>query len=449
MGQRASYSVTDMTSTRASLYGLALVGVLLAFLVGLVSGPAPASAATLGTCDTTQPTGPIVDLGGQLALGPVKATRRAWKRAGITQKLIRPASGLTGSPTFPVAKVSYGATAKVRLKGGIRIVHGGRSVTVRNLTVLSARGKPALVRGKVGGKTRPIFKVQGGKRFFNAKRGQFTRTGLARLTAGGARFLNARLKTGAARLDAGTVWGRFNLYALYKVTPVEDPHAEIPEVPPVKVKPDNAYTVETATTVKWFVRDSFINYVAAGEGTRTEDGATGDAPSGPNNLVYSFNFPFASGWTVPNGGEVAENTLVKGSGLVGFRYCQNTINFTVSDPEIELDGDENSRLIFHVNGTDGTAFPDQRAVMVKLIPGNAQSRQVVDNGNGTKTVTFVKIPGYIPSEATGIFAGFYSAFDTAYVTQPQPACGGVPCTEETRPDRFGFFSVTYNYRYDS
>lgn len=94
--------------------------------------------------------------------------------------------------------------------------------------------------------------------------------------------------------------------------------------------------------------------------------------------------------------------MVKATGLVGFRYCDNTINFTVADPEIELDGDDNSRLIFRVNGTDGTAFPDQRAVMVKLLPGQAESRLVVNNGNGTTTVSYVKIPGlFLPTGGPG------------------------------------------------
>ena len=126
--------------------------------------------------------------------------------------------------------------------------------------------------------------------------------------------------------------------------------------------------------------------------------------------------------------------MVKATGLVGFRYCDNTINFTVADPEIELDGDDNSRLIFRVNGTDGTAFPDQRAVMVKLLPGQAESRLVVNNGNGTTTVSYVKIPGFVPAEGTGIFADFYPAFSPSFE-------GQVP-----RPDRFGSLTISYTFQ---
>ncbi|MDQ2623494.1 MAG: HtaA domain-containing protein, partial [Actinomycetota bacterium] len=170
-----------------------------------------------------------------------------------------------------------------------------------------------------------------------------------------------------------------------------------------------------------------------GQGTSVSGGATADAPSGPNNLVYSFNFPFASGWTVPGSENTTANTLVKGTGTVGFRYCMNTINFTVTDPEIELDGDDNSRMIFRVDGTDGTAFPNSRAVMIKLIPGQAESRTTQNNGDGTTTVKYERIPGYIPAEGTGIFAGFYPAFSPEFDgTNP-------------RPDRFGSLSLTYTY----
>ncbi len=41
----------------------------------------------------------------------------------------------------------------------------------------------------------------------------------------------------------------------------------------------------------------------------------------------------------------------------------------------------------------------------------------------------------MPAEGTGIFAGFYPAFSPDYEGQPQ--------TE--RPDRFGYFSITYTF----
>lgn len=425
-----------MTKARAALYGFALVAVLLAVFVGMGAGPASAAASTLQSCNPAEPTGPTVDLEGQLNLTPVRATRKVWKRSGIRQVLVKPANNLTGRPAFPVGAVSYEGTARIDLEGGLQVVSGKRRVTAGGLHVISAEGKPAWLRGTIGGKVVNLFKIGGGQRTFDAGTGELSRTGTARLTAAGAKLLNNRLRIAKAkRVRAGADWGFFNLYSLYKVTESEDPTIEVPDVPPVKTAPSGSKSIVSAATVKWFVRDSFINYIASGEGTRVEDGATADPASGTNNLVYSFNFPFTSGWTDPEALDKPENSLIKGSGTVGFRYCHNTINFTVSDPEIEIDGDENSRLIFLVNGLDGTPFPDQRAVMVKLIPSKAEDHSVIDNGNGTSTVTWNKIPGFVPTDGSGIFAGFYPGFSHDYDGQ----------SLAERPDRFGFFSLSYTY----
>lgn len=429
---RASYSAVE-PQTGVTLYGVALVAVLLATIVGFGfgSGVSKAGAAELKPCQATNPTGPIINLAGELTVEPRRATRRAWKRAGVRQKLIKPANSFTGRPEFPVRKVRYGKATRVDLKGGIRMVRGKRKVGLRRLFVSARAGKPAWLRAKAGGRIINFLVVRGGKRHFNQKKGQLTRYGHARLTAAGAKLLNRRLKP-AKKLRTGTYWGRFNLFSVYTVTEVEDPTGEIPEVPPVKTAPPGATELTGAATIKWFVRDSFIDYVATGQGTRAEDGATADPPSGPKNLSYSYNFPFdpaGGSWIIR--AEDRENTLIKGKGTVGFRYCQNTINFTVSDPEIEIDGDDNSRMIFRVNGTDGTAFPNQRAVMVKLLPGEIEPD--VTTVDGTTTVSYQKIPGFVPAEGTGLFAGLYPPYDPSFEGQ------------NPRPDRFGFLTVTYSY----
>ena len=414
--------------------GLVLRAGLISLAAGPGFSPGPAGAAVLEPCVSTNPTGPIIDLDGQLYLSPHGQTRQAWRRSGLRQSLIRPANSLTGRPAFPVRKVRYGKTARIRLKGGIRLTHGRHALAVRGFRVVSAPGRSALLKAAIGGRSLTLLRVHGGKRRFNRRAGELTQSGNARLTVAGARLLNRRLRTGERGIRPGTIWGYFNLYALYKVTKVDDPTGETPQEPPVKVEPEGALGIGSAATIKWYVRDSFINYIASGQGTRAAEGATADPPSGPYGLTYSYNFPFSSGWTVPANDADQENTVVKATGLVGFRYCDNTINFTVADPEIELDGDDNSRLIFRVNGTDGTAFPDQRAVMVKLLPGQAESRLVVNNGNGTTTVSYVKIPGFVPAEGTGIFADFYPAFSPSFE-------GQVP-----RPDRFGSLTISYTFQ---
>jgi hypothetical protein len=422
-GPSASYSAAPPQTTRAALFGFALVAVLLTLAAGLGAGPAPAGAATLEPCEATQPTGPTIELEGELSLAPVKATRKAWKRSGIRQKLVKPANNLTGRPSYPVKAVKYGAAARVDLKGGSKLVRKGRSVAVGGLSVVSAAGKPARLRAKVGGTKIDFLVVKGGKREFKPESGELSRVGQARLTAKAAKLINLRLRlTKRHRLKAKTVWGYFNLYALYTVTETEDPTVDVPPVPPVKTEPSGAMSISSAATIKWFVRDSFINYVASGEGTRVADGATADPSSGSNNLVYSFNFPFASGWTKPEALDRPEDTLVKGTGTVGFAYCEHGINFIVSNPEVEIGDDTNSRLIFEVTGTDNSEIATQRAVVTKLLPSQAESHTVIDNGDGTVTVHYEKIPGVIPDEAKGIFADFY-----------QPG------------DPFGSFSLTYTF----
>lgn len=419
-----------------ALPGFTLVAVLLAAFVVLSASPRTAGAAGLEPCETTGNGGRVVEKDGQLTLAPARAARKAWRRSGIRQRLIRPASGLTGRPTFPIGKARYRKTARVKLKGGIRMIRGKKSVRIRGLRVLSAPGKAAYLRASIGAKKVSLLKVRGGKRSFRRKAGILVRIGQARLTTPGAKLLNRRLGLRGKGLRAGSNWGDFNLYSLYKVSKADNPTGETPEVPPVKSEPSGAVAVTSAASFKWYIRDTFIDYVASGEGTRGEGGVTADPPSGTKNLVYSFNFPFDGGWTVPEAPGSPENTLIRGSGLVGFRYCQNTINFTAGDPEIELDGDDASRMIFRVDGTDGTPFPDQRAVMVKLIPSRAESRSEVDNGDGTSTVTYEKIPGYIPAEGTGIFAGFYTKYSPEFDDDPD---------QSTRPDRFGHLSITYTY----
>ncbi|HMT06197.1 MAG: HtaA domain-containing protein [Solirubrobacterales bacterium] len=411
---------------------------MLAAIIGSLASPVAAGAATLKPCESTGSNGPKAELAGQLSLAPSRATRRAWRRSGLSQSLIKPASGLTGRPTFNVAAAKYGkSTAKVTLKGGIRLSRGKRSFPIRRLQVFAPAGKPALLRARVGRSFIAMFKVKGGKRSFNAREGELSRVGIARLTVAGARVINRKLDTAPGKLRAGTAWGYFNLYSLYKLTEGDGPTGEVPEIPPVKTEPAGADKVTTAATIKWYVRDTFIDYVASGvgrgDGVYAEGGATTDAPSGPDNLVYSFNFPFSSGWTVPETVGSPENSLIKASGTVGFRFCRNTINFTVADPEVEINGDRDSRLIFHVNGTDGTAFPNQRAVMVKLLPSRAQSHNVTPLGGNEFRVSYEKIPGFIPAEATGVFAGFYPAYRPDFEGQ------------DPRPDRFGFFSIAYDY----
>ena len=154
----------------------------------MLGRPPGAGAATLEPCESTNPTGPIITLEGDLTLEPRQATRRALRLSGIRQVLVKPANGFTGRPVFPVGKVRYGKSPRISLKGGITLVRKKRRAPLRSLHVLSKPGKPAYLRARAGGRTITFLVVKGGKRKFVARKGQLSRIGAARLTAAGARL---------------------------------------------------------------------------------------------------------------------------------------------------------------------------------------------------------------------------------------------------------------------
>lgn len=419
--------------------------VLLAVLVlaGL-AGPSTAGAAGIEPCTAASPTGAIVTLDGEATLQIKRAGRRMLRRASVKRKLVRPANAVTGWPTFPVRKVRFGKVSRIWLKGGIRFQRGKRKAVARGMIAIvpQDRRKVARVTARLGGRKLVLFRLSGGRRVIRDARGEID-LGNAKSRLGGnaVKLLNRRLglmkRKKRKRLSAKVKLGRFDLNATYfKVRP-DDPVAENPEEPPVAVEPEGATRVVGAS-IDWELRDSWIDYVNTGEAPKTAGGAEAGPRKGSKNLVYSYTFPFSSGWTAAQQGAAGDSTLIRGGGSLAFRFCEHTINFMVAEPEIELSDDDRSRMIFRVDGTDGTAFPNQRAVMVKLRPSAAESHTVTE-GEGAVTETWKKIPGYVPAEGTGIFADFYPAYD------PQFGAPGAGFTETTRPDRFGFLTVSYTY----
>ena len=166
--------------------------------------------------------------------------------------------------------------------------------------------------------------------------------------------------------------------------------------PPVKARPATARAI-TGATVTWHVRDSFIRYMAAGEGTSASRGATPAAPEGEPPLVYAFHFPFAEGWCDP----VTGAARVAFTGTVRFRYSDHEIDLVVNDPEVELDGPA-SRVIFRMTGSGDTAGGNKRAVVETLDVSKASATA---NGNA---FAYERIPGAVPpGAASSVFAGYY------------------------------------------
>ena len=395
-----------------------------AVLTGVSVPVAGASVSALQPCPKP-PAAPEFE--GEGTLVSSAATAKALRVSGLRQRLVSPANAFTGRPTFPLRTASLSNRASVvSLRGGVRIGPGtGASLArISSMKLVIRRGEVPVVNATLRGSRIRLFSVRGANRTINLAEGVLNlRRGSARLTRNSARRLNRLLGLrGPDRLAAGHLWGRLSVFAA-RNDKVKDPEAETPVEPPFLERPDGAADVSSAT-IEWRVRESFIRYVAVGAGTSVADGATAGDPEelgGAAPLVYSFGFPFADGWEAPGSGPA----VIHGSGKVGFRHCRNTINFTVADPEIELNGDADSRLIFRVDGTDGTAFPNSRAVMVQLIPSLATRTTVGD------TTILSDIPGYIPQAATGIFADFYPPF---------PGSVDAPGADLSR---FGSLTVSY------
>ncbi len=382
--------------------GRLLVAAVLLALTFISVGTSSASASTLEPCPKPPPA-PRFEGEGTLVVS--SGTKKMLRRQGIRQRLVSPANSFTGRPTYPLKNAALsGSRARVLLGGGFRLRSGkGQAIRVSDMRLIVKKGARPVVSAKVAGRKMRLFSISKAKTRLNQKTGVLNiRRGSARLSPKASKKIASRFRLGKKRgLSSGSEWGSISVFAARNIK-TEDPEAETPVEPAFLDRPPGATDV-TSATIEWRVRESFIRYVAVGEGTSVAAGASAAPPEAIGvtaPLTYSFSFPFSDGWSAGDGGP----TAIHGSGRVGFRYCANTINFTVADPEIELNGDADSRLIFRVNGTDGTAFPNSRAVMVQLIPS-----QVTPTINGN-TTTWTDIPGFIPQAATGIFADFYPPF---------------------------------------
>jgi hypothetical protein len=164
--------------------------------------------------------------------------------------------------------------------------------------------------------------------------------------------------------------------------------------PPVPVRPAGAVDV-AAAIVTWHVRDSFVRYLAAGEGIRASRGATAEPPTttpeSDQPLRYDFHFAFRDGWRDPATGRA----YLRFTGRVTFSYRDHGIDLDVNDLEVQLDG-ASSRAVARFTGRGGTRPGNRRGVLVDLDPAAGLDA----------------MPGAIPRDTAGaIFAGYYLAGD--------------------------------------
>jgi hypothetical protein len=172
------------------------------------------------------------------------------------------------------------------------------------------------------------------------------------------------------------------------------------------VRPPAAVDI-TGATIGWHLRESFVRYIATGEGASPVGGASADAPvllpGASAALSYDFHFPFANGW-LDRGADPAspadDRAALYFNGGLRFLYSGHGIDLLTSSPEIELNGGA-SRAIFGVAENGGAA---QRQVLVNLDLSRAGA--ISQSGN---SYTYDRVPGAVPvGTAASTFAGFYA-----------------------------------------
>ena len=363
------------------------------------------------------------------------------REQGVRIAPIKPASGGNRAISLPVAAGLAGSkTTLLRQRGGLALTApGGDTARLTSLRLLL--GKRSLVEAKLGGEEVDLFTVmRGGRRDIDPASGKIQLEGLrVKLTRGAANALARQLGlkpvpakrfgslatrlSGLARGDGGNGGGPSGGGAATRsnacpVPGTAGPPAE--STPPVLARPAGAVDV-TAASIRWRVRESFIRYIATGEGTSVSGGASADAPvllpGASTPLSYDFRFPFANGWVDAgaNPASPADDTAaLYFGGAVRFQYSGHGIDLLTSNPEIELNG-PSSRAIFAISDNGGAA---ERQVLVNLDLGAAGA--ISQNG---ASYTYERVPGAIPSgTASSVFAGFYApgtdfgCFDVSFST---------------------------------
>lgn len=351
----------------------------------------------------------------------------ALREQGVKIAPIKPASGGAQQIKLPVAAGLAGSTTLLRHRGSIELSGEDGDARLGKLRLLL--GKRSLLEAKLGGKDIELFKVLGGgSRDVDAANGsvRFDNLGL-KLTRAGAKALAAQLGlkalparrfgtlstklTGLTQGDSGKPGGGGSAPGgpaqQSSACPLPSGAGPASEgTPPVAVRPPGAVDV-TAATIGWHVRESFIRYIATGEGTTPTGGASADPPvllpGASAALSYDFHFPFAGGW-LDSGADPSSPTddraALDFSGGLRFLYSGHGIDLLTASPEIELDGSA-SRAIFAISEGGGGA---QRQVLVNLDLSRAGS--ISRTGN---SYVYDRVPGAVPAgTASSTFAGFYA-----------------------------------------
>lgn len=361
--------------------------------------------------------------------GPAAEALRA---SGVRIAPLKPATGGSSRVVLPIAAGLAGSQATLlRHRGGLSL-RGGEGGGLRLTKLSLVLGKRSRVTAKAGGKRIDFLRVlRGGRRNVDPAGGSVTLSNLRlKLTGAAAEAIAERVRppmglkantefafrpigslstraSGLLRGGGASPGATGGGGAAANGCPLPSGAGPAPESPlPVAARPPAAVDVSGAT-IDWHVRESFIRYIATGEGAGVSGGATADAPvqlpgtSAP--LSYTFHFPFAEGWhdTGANLADLGDDTAaIEFGGAIRFLYSGHGIDLTTAAPEIEIAGGK-SRAIFAISEDGGAA---ERQVLVNL----DLSRAAAIRASGG-SYTYERIPAAIPSGTAGsVFGDFYA-----------------------------------------
>ncbi len=360
---------------------------------------------------------------------------RQFAHGGVRLRAVGDAAQATtagrASILLPAADASFGATTRLRLRGAIevqRTVAGRtRSVPLRALEVrLGAR---PVLRGTIAGRATTILTL-------DLRRGEYT-TDPARslVTIGGTR---AALTPGAARLIGRALglprvrsgaWGVLAVSASAPAAPAPvdatgttgstapapgsaqtapggsvstAPAAASTPAPVPLARPTTAVAL-AASSLRWRLRESFVRYLAAGQGVTASGGATA-AGTPVDGLTYDYDFAPGGGWYDPASG----TARLLFSGTLRFRYAGHGIDIQLADPQLELAGGE-SRMLATFVGAKASDVSGL-AVFASLDLSRAQV-----SGAGAGPFARTAIPAFVtPGANELVMSGFYPAPDNDF-----------------------------------
>jgi Tol biopolymer transport system component len=388
------------------------IALLTALLCGAGFAADSARAATARGALTFAPGGDAADV---LRVGAIAP---AWRGRGAT--------------TLPVAALELRRPAQLKLRGGLRLKAGRRSVVLREPRATVGPSRFAL-SARLAGKRRIFLVTAGPARRLTVERAagelRLRRISVA-LTPGGARALRTAL--GLERLAAGS-FGNVALDAkLLKAKPKPpqpagpkpagpaapvdppagpDPYAFCPigtgsgpgapggqPASPVAAPTLSAPQPIGSGSLDWGFKASFRAYVSGGNGTPPLSGL-GGATIGPDG---AFDFPVAGGQL--EAGQTPR-AVVNGDGAAVFCYPAHFFRIAMLDPTVTVDGGQ-SRLTADIDSNlYGAEYGPWRTDVATLDVSAVEP----EYSNDGQTVTWPAVPASLTADGAAAFGGLYTA----------------------------------------